>query len=144
MLGAPHAAQAQAKEKITYAYQLDPMFEAAMWALKNGKVTSDKIAVELTVLPIPALIQATPTKQFDVIQSDTIAVPRSAERGLQLTIMSTAIRYRPGRAGAPHLRRQGFEGADAAGSEGRQRSACRRSARPDFICCALRLPKNTR
>ena len=84
-----------AKEKITYAYQLDPMFEAAMWALKNGKVKSDKIDVELSVLPIPALIQATPTKQFDVIQSDTIAVPRSADRGLQLTIMSTAIRYRP-------------------------------------------------
>lgn len=86
---------AEALEKVTYAYQLDPMFEAAMWGLKNGKIKSDKVEVELTVLPIPALIQATPTKQFDVIQSDTIAVPRSAERGLQLVIMSTAIRYKP-------------------------------------------------
>jgi ABC-type nitrate/sulfonate/bicarbonate transport system substrate-binding protein len=71
------------------------MFEAAMWALKNGRVKSDAITVELSVLSIPALIQATPTKRYDVIQSDTISVPRSAERGLALTIMSTAIRYRP-------------------------------------------------
>ena len=71
------------------------MFEAAMWALKNGRIKSDTLTVELSVLPIPALIQATPTKRYDVIQSDTISVPRSAERGLALTILSTAIRYRP-------------------------------------------------
>ncbi len=90
---APFAASA--KEKVTYAYQLDPTFDAAMWALKNGKVKSDKIDVELNSLTIPALIQATLTKQYDVIQSDTIAVPRSATRGLNLMIMSTAIRYSP-------------------------------------------------
>jgi len=88
---APFAASA--KEKITYAYQMDPTFDAAMWALKTGKVKSDKIDVELNSLTIPALIQATLTKQYDVIQSDTIAVPRSATRGLNLMIMSTAIRY---------------------------------------------------
>lgn len=85
----------QAKEKVTYAYQLDPTFDAAVWAIKTGKVKSDKIDVELNSLTIPALIQATLTKQYDVIQSDTIAVPRSAARGLQLMIMSTAIRYSP-------------------------------------------------
>lgn len=88
-------AVADAKEKVTYAYQLDPTFDAAVWAIKNGKVKSDKIDVELTSLTIPALIQATLTKQYDVIQSDTIAVPRSAARGLNLVIMSTAIRYSP-------------------------------------------------
>jgi NitT/TauT family transport system substrate-binding protein len=86
-------ADAIAREKVTYAYQLDPVFDAAVWALKNGKVKSDKIETELTSLTIPALIQATLTKQYDVIQSDAIAVPRSADRGLKLVIMSTAIRY---------------------------------------------------
>jgi NitT/TauT family transport system substrate-binding protein len=86
-------ASATAKETVTYAYQLDPTFDAAVWALKNGKVTSDTIEVELASLTIPALIQATLTKQYDVIQSDTIGVPRSAARGLNLVIMSTAIRY---------------------------------------------------
>jgi NitT/TauT family transport system substrate-binding protein len=95
LAGLTLAGVAEAKEKITFAYQLDPMFEASMWALKTGKVTSGLIDVELSVLPIPALIQATPTKQYDVIQGDTIAVARLAERGLKLVIMSTAIRYNP-------------------------------------------------
>lgn len=82
-----------AKEKVTYAYQMDPMYEAALWAMKNGKVTSDVIEVELTALSIPALIQATTTKQYDVIQADVINVQRSATRGLPLVIMSTANRY---------------------------------------------------
>lgn len=84
-----------AKEKVTYAYQMDPMYEAALWAMKNGKVTSDSIDVELTALSIPALIQATTTKQYDVIQADVINVQRAATRGLPLTIMSTANRYSP-------------------------------------------------
>ena len=84
-----------AKEKLTYAYQIDPMFEAVLWAIKNGKVTSDLIEIDASPLAIPALIQATPTKRYDVIQSDVISVPRSAERGLELRILSTAIRYRP-------------------------------------------------
>jgi NitT/TauT family transport system substrate-binding protein len=88
-------AAVHAKEKVTYAYQLDPTFDAAVWAIKNGKIKSDTIDIELTSLTIPALIQATLTKQYDVIQSDTIAVPRSAGRGLNLVIMSTAIRYSP-------------------------------------------------
>lgn len=84
---------AGAKEKITYAYQMDPMYEAALWALKNGKVASDTVEVELTALSIPALIQATTTKNYDVIQADVINVQRSAERGLPLIVMSTANRY---------------------------------------------------
>lgn len=84
-----------AKEKVTYAYQMDPMYEAALWALKNGKVTSDKIEVEMTALSIPALIQATTTKQYDAIQADVINVQRSADRGLPLVILSTANRYNP-------------------------------------------------
>ena len=87
------AGLAQAKEKVTYAYQMDPMYEAALWAMKNGKVTSDLIDVELTALSIPALIQATTTKQYDVIQADVINVQRSATRGLPLVVMSTANRY---------------------------------------------------
>ncbi|WP_397474474.1 ABC transporter substrate-binding protein [Pusillimonas sp.] len=86
-------AAAQAKETVTYAYQMDPMYEAALWAMKNGKVTSDKIEVKMTALSIPALIQATTTKQYDAIQADVINVQRSADRGLPLVILSTANRY---------------------------------------------------
>ena len=34
---------AQAKEKVTYAYLLDPAYDAVTWAMSNGKVTSDLI-----------------------------------------------------------------------------------------------------
>ena len=32
---------ARAKEKITYAYLLDPAYDAVTWAMSNGKVASD-------------------------------------------------------------------------------------------------------
>ena len=35
-----------AKEKITYAYLLDPAYDAVTWAMSNGKVKSDRIKVE--------------------------------------------------------------------------------------------------
>ena len=41
-----------AKEKITYAYQIDPMFEAVLWAIKYGKVTSTVIEIDMTPLAI--------------------------------------------------------------------------------------------
>lgn len=95
LLALVSACASHAKEKITFAYQVDPVFEAVLWGIKNGKVTSDLIDVEAIPLAIPALIQATMTKRYDVVQTDTIGVPRSAERGLELRILSTAIRYRP-------------------------------------------------
>ncbi len=43
---------AQAKEKITYAYLLDPAYDAVTWAMMNGKVTSDLIQIEARGLAI--------------------------------------------------------------------------------------------
>ena len=43
LIAAASFASAQAKETITYAYQIDPAFDAAMWALKNGKIESDLV-----------------------------------------------------------------------------------------------------
>src|SRR6476469_5547044 len=44
-----------AKEKVTYAYLLDPAYDAVTWAMSNGKVNSDLSdakarGLELTVL----------------------------------------------------------------------------------------------
>ena len=46
-----------AKEKVTYAYLLDPAYDAVTWAMTNGKVASDLITVEARGLAIPQLIQ---------------------------------------------------------------------------------------
>lgn len=82
---------AQAKEKITYAYLLDPAYDAVTWAMTNGKVTSDLITVEARGLAIPQLIQATSAKQYDVIMTAVIAIPPAAARGLELKVLSTAL-----------------------------------------------------
>src|SRR5258708_20439115 len=82
---------AQTKEKVTYAYLLDPAYDAVTWAMSNGKVTSDLITVEARGLAIPQLIQATSAKQYDVIMTAVIAVPPAAARGLELRGLSTAL-----------------------------------------------------
>jgi NitT/TauT family transport system substrate-binding protein len=88
-LAAP--ARAQAKQKITYLYQLDPVYETALWAIRNGKVTSSTIEIEATGANIPTLIQATATKQFDVVMTAVLSLSTAASQGLDLRIVSTAL-----------------------------------------------------
>jgi NitT/TauT family transport system substrate-binding protein len=91
---------AQAKEKVTYAYLLDPAYDAVTWAMSNGKVTSDRIDVEARGLAIPQLIQATSAKQYDVIMTAVIAIPPAKARGLELTVLSTALQQSAAGEGA--------------------------------------------
>ena len=93
-------APASAKEKITYAYLLDPALEGVLYGIKSGKVKSDKIEIEATALAIPALIRSTPAKRFDVIMNAVMAIPFARRRGLDLVVLSTALRAAPGRLGA--------------------------------------------
>ncbi len=91
---------AHAKEKVTYAYLLDPAYDAVTWAMSNGKVTSDLVDVEARGLAIPQLIQATSAKQYDVIMTAVIAVPPATARGLQLRVLSTALQQSAAGEGA--------------------------------------------
>ena len=50
MAGAAHG-----KEKMTYAYLADPALEGVLYAIKNGKVTSDTIEIEASALQIPEM-----------------------------------------------------------------------------------------
>lgn len=91
---------AQAKEKVTYAHLLDPAYDAVVWAMTNGKVQSDLITVEARGLAIPALIQATSAKQYDVIMTALIGLPPATARGLKLSILSVALQASPKGEGA--------------------------------------------
>jgi NitT/TauT family transport system substrate-binding protein len=90
---------AQAKEKITYAYLLDPAYDAVTWAMTNGKVKSDLITVEARGLAIPQLIQATSAKQYDVIMTAVIGLPPAVARGLDLRVLSAALQQSEGGEG---------------------------------------------
>ena len=98
MLALPSAALAQTT--ITFGYLADPSHDAALWALRSGKVKSDKIKIEATPLNISALIQATAARSYDVIETAAVAVPRARERGLDLRIMGTGLRYHSSGEGA--------------------------------------------
>jgi NitT/TauT family transport system substrate-binding protein len=87
--------RAQAKQKVTYAHLLDPGFDVGVWAIRAGKVKSDLIDVETTGLLIPQLLQATATKQYDVIMTAVIGVPGALARGLDLRILSSALHASP-------------------------------------------------
>ena len=86
---------AMAKEKISYAYLLDPSMEGVFHGIKSGVVKSDKISIEFHPLAIPALIQSTPTKRFDVIMNAVMAIPYAKAKGLNLVVLSTAMRASP-------------------------------------------------
>ena len=91
LLAAP-AAAAFAKDTITFAYLLDPAYDAVVWPLTHGKVTSDTVDVQVRSLDIPALLQATGAKTYDVVMTAAIGVPQAKSKGLELSIMATALR----------------------------------------------------
>ena len=84
-------ALAQAKDNVTYLYLLDPAFDAALWAIRNGKVRSDLIDIEATGANIPTLFQATATKQYDVVMASGLSIPPALGRGLELRILSAGL-----------------------------------------------------
>lgn len=90
---------AAAAEKVSFAYLKDPAVEAVMYAIRTGKVKSDKVEAELRPLAVPALIQATMTKQYDIVQSSTLSLPDAHDKGLKLAVVGVAQRLIPGGEG---------------------------------------------
>ena len=86
------APAAEAKDVLRFGYLADPSHEAVLWALRHGKVTSDTVDIQATAMDIPAMLQATPARTFDVIETAALALPRARERGLDLRIVGIALR----------------------------------------------------
>jgi len=66
-----------------------------VYAIKAGKIKSDKVEPELRALAVPAAIQATMTKQYDIVQTSTLALPDAQDKGLKLSIVGVAQRLIP-------------------------------------------------
>jgi NitT/TauT family transport system substrate-binding protein len=97
LLAAPAAG---AKEKLTYSYLQDPVLESVMWPIRNGKVASDMLEIDGKGYQIPVLLQGTATKQWDVVMTAVMSLPRAKEQGLELRVLSTALRYHKSGDGA--------------------------------------------
>jgi len=100
LVGLSSKTGAQGRQKVTYAYLLDPAYDAVTWAMTNGKIASDLITVEARGLAIPQLIQATSAKQYDVIQTAVVGIPLAVQRGLDLRVMGVAQQASAGGEGA--------------------------------------------
>jgi NitT/TauT family transport system substrate-binding protein len=68
-----------------------------VYALHQGKVRSDTLDLELVTLAIPALVQGFLGRQYDVVETSMISIPRAVERGLNVSLLFTALgRLSPG------------------------------------------------
>lgn len=86
--GGSNAGQATDCSTMTLATVDDDAQRAGLWAIENHKVTSDRIRdLKVSYLQIPALIGATGTNQFDVVQTSVNGVPRAIASGLDLKIV---------------------------------------------------------
>jgi ABC-type nitrate/sulfonate/bicarbonate transport system substrate-binding protein len=67
----------------------DDVRRAALYALEHGKVDTSKFpGLRLSYLTFPALIQATGTDQFDVIESSVIGIPLARSKGVKLKVIA--------------------------------------------------------
>jgi NitT/TauT family transport system substrate-binding protein len=90
------ATPALAKDKIVFAYLIDPSHELMMYGIKTGKITSDKVDLEVKALDINTLIQGSGAKRFDIVETAATAVPRSIQAGLDIRVIGTALRAQTG------------------------------------------------
>jgi NitT/TauT family transport system substrate-binding protein len=75
----------------------DDSHRSGLWPMENGKVTSDVIdGVKVEYLQIPGLIQATGTKQYDVVQTALPGVALARARGADLRIVYFGIAHTGG------------------------------------------------
>ena len=86
-----------AKSKFSFAYVSDPTHEVYLYGIRNGHVTSDSLELELVTLAIPALVQAFMARQYDAVQTASIAIPRAVDKGLDVRMLNTVLgRLTPG------------------------------------------------
>ncbi|MEV0290523.1 ABC transporter substrate-binding protein [Kribbella sp. NPDC050820] len=83
----------------------DDVRRAALYAIEHDKIDVAKFpGLKLSYLTFPALIQATGTDQFDVIESSLVGVPQARSKGVDLKIVAlssgrTADENTPGASG---------------------------------------------
>jgi NitT/TauT family transport system substrate-binding protein len=92
-IGLGCAATSFAAEKIKVAAITDPGYHAALWAVLNKKVSDPSVDLTVDMMPIPAMIQASMTQQYDIIPNGVLAIPQMAEAGINPLIIGTMIRH---------------------------------------------------
>jgi NitT/TauT family transport system substrate-binding protein len=82
-----------AKETIRMAYVLEPSSQASVYAIDNGKVTSDLVDIKIDYLSINAIDAVAATRQYDVVQTAALQIPRGVAQGIPIKAISLTLRY---------------------------------------------------
>lgn len=88
---------AQSKRQVSFAFTNEITYEPYVYAIRKGIVTSNSVEVKLLPTAIPALLQATGTKQFDLIETSPLGLAQGISRGLDARVAGTAGIVRGGR-----------------------------------------------
>jgi NitT/TauT family transport system substrate-binding protein len=118
-LGIGSGSAAAEQQVVRFAHLEDPSRDAILWAINQGIVTSDTIRIEARGMDVPALIQTMPTREFDVVETSSMAVPSAVQRGLDLTIIGTGLRVREPLGGNNIWVKADSDIVDAAGLKGK-------------------------
>lgn len=86
-----NSAHGQEKTTISLAYLDDPSRFAAVYAIREGIVTSDKVTIDFTFLPLASAIEAYQTKRYDILEASSLAPAGSAARGFKTLIVSAGL-----------------------------------------------------
>jgi NitT/TauT family transport system substrate-binding protein len=95
LLGALHPNVGAAAETVKLGTTADPAYDAAVWALANGKVSDPSVTISVAALPMARNPQATMEEEFNVSVAGILSVPALAEQGVHMKILATAYRYNP-------------------------------------------------
>jgi NitT/TauT family transport system substrate-binding protein len=88
---------AQSKRVVSFAFTNEITYEPYVYAIRKGIVNSTAVEMKLLPTAIPALLQATGTKQFDLIETSPLGLAQGISRGLDARIAGTAGIVRGGR-----------------------------------------------
>src|ERR1700751_857005 len=87
---------ALAKEKLSIALNVDPSHAAVTWAIRNGRVESELVQLDMHFIDVNAMTQAASARRFDVLQLSALAVPRAITQGLGMKILGISSNGPPG------------------------------------------------
>jgi NitT/TauT family transport system substrate-binding protein len=88
---------AQSKQQVSFAFTNEITYEPYVYAIRKGIVSSSTVELKLLPTAIPALLQATGTKQFDLIETSPLGLAQGISRGLDARVAGTAGIVRGGR-----------------------------------------------
>ena len=93
-LAAP-APRGWAQPEVSIVHLDDPTYELIFYPIKEGIVKSDRVKLKFVAMSVAAQLGVLGTKQYDMVGTASVSVPRLIKRGLEakIAVLGTLPRY---------------------------------------------------